>query len=112
MKKMKIKKGDKVIVLSGRDRGKVAVVEKVFMRDRMILLPKINVVKKHVKVSKENPTGGVVEVERPIPVSKVQLICPHCDKRTRVGYKLLSNEKKRVCKKCGKIIEAKKEEKE
>lgn len=111
MNKMKIRKGDKVIVLSGRDKGKTGTVEKVFTKNRTILVPKVNVVKKSVKVSKDNPAGGILDTERPIPVSKVELLCPSCDKRTRVKYEKNGDKKQRVCVKCGKVIEVRKEEK-
>lgn len=105
MNKLKIQKGDKVVILSGKDKGKTGVVGHVFTKTRSIIIPKINIVKKHSKVTKENPAGGVIDTERPIPVSKVELICPSCGKRTRVSYEKKGNGKKRVCKKCDKVIE-------
>lgn len=111
MNKIKIKKGDKVIVLSGRDKNKTGEVEKVITRDRKVVVSKVNILKKHVKVSKENSAGGILEVEKAVPVSKVQLICPSCSKRTRIGYEIKGKTKSRVCKKCGKSIEEKSTEK-
>lgn len=107
---MKIKKGDKVIVLSGRDRNKTGIVERVILKTNELVVGGVNIVKKHVKVSKKNPSGGVVEVAKPVPVSKVELICPSCSKATRIGYEIKGKEKVRVCKKCGKAIVAKQKE--
>ncbi len=109
MNKLKLKKGDKVIILAGKDKGKTGVIEKVFVKSRSVLIPKLNLVKKHVKVTKENPAGGVIDAERPIPISKVELICPNCSKRARVGYKITGKEKKRICKRCHKVIEIQKD---
>lgn len=101
---MKIKKGDKVIVLSGRDRNKTGIVEKVMLKTNELIVGGVNIVKKHVKVSKKNPSGGVIEVSKPITVSRVQVVCPSCNKGTRVGYEVKGKEKIRVCKKCGKTV--------
>lgn len=105
----KIKKGDKVIVLSGRDRNKVGQIEKMFSKTSQVLVGGLNVVKKHVKTSKKFPAGGLVEIEKPMPIAKVALICPSCGKATRVGYNLIKDGKERVCKKCNKPITEKKE---
>jgi large subunit ribosomal protein L24 len=102
--KLNLKKGDKVIVLSGRDKGKTGIIDRVSVKAAAVLVEGVNIVKKHVKVSKKYPTGGVAEVVKPLSVSKVQLICPSCGKPTRVGYAKAGNEKTRVCKKCGKTI--------
>lgn len=110
MNKIKIQKGDKVLVLSGKDRGKTGIVEKVFKKSRSIIIPGVNLVKKHIKVSKKNPSGGTVDTERPISVSRTKLICPSCGKSTRIGYSVKGEDKKRVCKKCGKAVEATKAE--
>lgn len=111
MNKVKLQKGDKVLVLTGKDKGKSGVIERVFTKTRSVLISKVNIVKKHTKVSKKNPSGGVVETERPVSISNVQLICPSCGKKTRVGYSVGSGGKKRVCKKCDKAIEIVKNEK-
>lgn len=109
--KMKIKKGDKVLVLAGKDKGKAGVVERVFTKTGEIIVAGANIVKKHVKVSKKYPSGGVVEIARPMLAGKVELICPNCGKATRVGYDIKGKDKARVCKKCGKAIVAEKGEK-
>lgn len=110
MNKMKIKKGDKIVVLAGKDKGKTGNVERAFLKTAEVIVGGINIVKKHVKVSKKNPAGGVVEIARPLKVGKVALVCPSCGKITRVGYIKTGKEKNRVCKKCGKVIAARTKE--
>jgi len=105
MSKIKLQKGDKVILLSGKDRGKIGVISRVIIKTNSLIVSKVNIVKKHIKATKKNPAGGVIETERPVPVSKVKLICPSCNKATRVGFGVIGKEKKRVCKKCQKAIE-------
>lgn len=101
---MKIKKGDKVIVLSGRDRGKSGVVEKVFVKEDKVLIPGINLVKKHRKAQGSRP-GGIITKVLPLLVGKVMLICPKCSQKTKVG-KIEESDGKyyRVCKKCSALI--------
>lgn len=101
----KIKKGDTVKVLAGKDKGRTGIVEQVFAKEGLVLLPGINLYKKHLK-ERGQQQGGVIELPRPLPLSKVALVCPHCQQPTRVGFQL-NGEKKRVCKKCGKEIEDK-----
>ncbi len=103
--KMRIKKGDKVKILSGKDRGKNGKVLEVFPRQAKVLVENLNVAKKHLRPRKEGEKGKRVEVAMPISVSKVMLICPHCGKSTRIAYKLEGESKLRVCKKCGKEID-------
>lgn len=105
----KIIKGDKVVVLSGRDKNKSGEVERVLTKTGEIVISGINTVKRHVKVSKKYPAGGVVEVPKPMPTGKVALVCPSCSKATRVGYSVLKTGKVRVCKKCNKELTQKKE---
>lgn len=97
---MKIKKGDLVKVMVGKDKGKTGKVERVYRKQNKILIPGVNLYKKHIKKNEKLPQGGVVELPRPIDVSKVMLVCPHCQKPTRVGYQLSGKNKQRVCRKC------------
>lgn len=97
---MKIKKGDKVRVTAGKDKGREGVVDQVYRKSNRLLIQKINIYKKHIKKSEKMPQGGVVEIPRALDVSKVMLICPKCTKLTRVGYKVEKNKKYRICKKC------------
>jgi large subunit ribosomal protein L24 len=99
--KIKLKKGDQVKILFGKDKGKKAKIEKVFPKTGMVLLPGINLVKKHVKPQGEGKPGGIIEMPKPIASSKVALICPRCHQPTRVGLKPGKESKKiRICRKC------------
>ena len=102
--KMRIKKGDKVKMLSGKDRGKSGKVLEVFPRSGKVIVENLNMVKKHLRPTKEGEKGKRVEVAMPVSVSKVMIICSHCGKATRIGYKLEGKKKFRICKKCGKEI--------
>ncbi len=98
---MKIKKGDTVLVISGKWRGKVGKVLRAFPREFKVLVEGVNIVKKHQRPKRAGEKGQIVEISKPIPVSKVKLICPSCKKATKVGYKIEGEEKFRICKKCG-----------
>lgn len=100
---MKIKKGDKVRVLLGKDRGKEGTVEKTLPKKGKVYVERINLYKRHVR-KMQNVEGGIIEIPKPLDISNVALICPNCKKVTRVGYKLDGDSKVRVCKKCGKEI--------
>jgi len=97
---MKIKKGDKVKLIYGKDKGKEGVVEKVYQKANKVLIPGINLYKKHIKKNEKMPQGGIIEVPRPLAVSKVMLICPKCKKPSRVGFLKERKKKFRVCRKC------------
>ena len=106
MSKMRLKKGDLVHVVSGKDRGKEG---KILQRDvarGMVIVENINVATKGVKPTQKNPQGGLQKKEVPFYASKVMLVCPSCGKPTRVGHAFLdSGRKVRVCKKCGEIAD-------
>ncbi len=97
---MKVKKGDTVLILSGKDRGKTGKVGKVLPKKKKIIVDGINIIKKHVRPRKQKQKGEIVEVSAPFDVSNTKLICPKCSKPTRVGYKMIDKKKLRVCKKC------------
>lgn len=106
---MNIKKNDTVKVIAGNYKGKIGKVLKVFPEKERILVEGVNIVKKHVRKSSKYPQGGIIEMEAPIHVSNVMLICPKCGEATRVGHaKLVSADGKksnmRVCKKCGEMF--------
>ena len=101
---MRLKKGDKVKVLSGKDKGRQGAVERVYPKQNKVLIAEVNIYKKHIPKSEKKPEGGVLELPRRINVSNVMLICPKCAKTTRIGYRLNENKKERICKKCSKII--------
>ena len=98
---MNIRKDDKVIVLSGKDKGKDGKVLTADPKAMKVIVEGVNVATKHQKPRKQGEEGGIIKVETPIYVSKVQLVCPKCGKATRVGHKIEDGKKTRVCKKCG-----------
>ena len=98
---MKIKKDDKVIIQSGKDKGKTGKVISADPKSLKVIVEGVNVATKHQKAQKKGQDGGIIKVETPIYVSKVQLVCPKCDKGVRVGYKYVADKKLRVCRKCG-----------
>jgi large subunit ribosomal protein L24 len=98
---MKIKKGDSILIISGKDRGKKSKVLEVFPNERRIVAEGVNIRKKHVRPKKSGEKGQIVEVSSPISVSNVKLICQKCGKAVRVGYKITGKSKARICKKCG-----------
>lgn len=98
---MKIKKGDEVLVISGKDKGKIGKILRCFPKEGKVIVSGVNLVKKHLKPGPKRPKGEIVTVEAKIFVSKVKLICPYCKKPTRVGYSIKEDkEKVRICKKC------------
>lgn len=106
---MKIKKGDNVLILSGRDRHKSGNVLKVIPISHRLVVEKINMVKKHLKPTKASPKGGLVETEMPLSISNVMIICPHCLKPARVGHVLAGDKKYvRICRKCKQMLDTKK----
>ena len=98
---MKIKKDDKVVVVSGKDKGKQGKILVAEPKAGKVIVEGVNVATKHQKPQGQNQEGGIIKVETPIYASKVQLVCPKCGKATRVGFKLADGKKVRVCKKCG-----------
>jgi large subunit ribosomal protein L24 len=101
---MKIKKGDNVKILSGKERGKISTVERVFARDQKITVKEINVVKKHTKPSGRGKNGGIIEKSLPISISRVAVVCSSCNKPTRVGFVFVDGKKYRRCVKCSEVI--------
>ena len=98
---MNIKKDDKVVVLSGKDKDKQGEVLVAEPKAGKVIVKGVNVATKHQKPRQQGQEGGIIKVETPIYVSKVQLVCPKCGKATRVGHKITDGKKVRVCKKCG-----------
>ena len=98
---MNIKKDDKVVVLSGKDKGKEGKILTADPKAMKVIVEGVNVATKHQKPRKQGDEGGIIKVETPIYASKVQLVCPKCGKATRVGHKIEGGKKTRVCKKCG-----------
>ena len=101
---MFIKKGDKVVVITGKDKGKVGTVTEAQPKKDRVVVEGVNIVKKHVKNSQDAPQGGIVEFEAPIHVSNVMLQDPETGKPTRVGFEVRDGKKVRISKKSGKEI--------
>lgn len=101
MNTMSIKKGDKVVVLSGKDKGKEGVVLEAMPETRKVIVEKVNVVKRHTKPRRQGEEGGIISKEAPIYACKVMRVCPKCGKPTRPASKVSGGKRVRVCKKCG-----------
>lgn len=97
---MKIKKGDQIIVTQGRDKGRKGKVTQVDRKTDTVLVPGINMYKRHEKKRDEKRPGGIIEYARPLTVGKVALLCPKCGKPTRAGYIVTRGGKERICRKC------------
>ena len=102
---MKIKKNDTVLITCGKDRGKSGKVTQSLPKIGKVIIAGLNTVKKHSRPSKKNPQGGIIDLHAPLQASNVIIICPRCNKTTRVGYKLTEKSKLRVCKKCGESLD-------
>ncbi len=98
---LKIKTGDRVQVLTGKDRGKQGTVAKVFPAERKVVVDGVNTAKKHAKARSAEQPGGIISIDMPLPVANVGLICDKCGGPTRVGYSIDGDTKVRVCRKCG-----------
>ena len=102
---MHVKKGDTVKVLSGKDKGKQGKVLRSVPEKQRVVVEKVNMAKKALRPTQQNPQGGIATVEAPIHVSNVMLVCPKCSTPTRVSHKRDNGRTVRVCKKCGKDID-------
>lgn len=109
---MKVKKNDNVLVVTGKDAGKVAKVLVVLPKTNKVVVDGVNVQKKHKKARSAQEVSEIVNQSGAIDVSNVMVVCPTCNKATRVAYKIEGDKKVRVCKKCGAILDATKEAKE
>jgi large subunit ribosomal protein L24 len=101
---MKLKKGDNVKIVLGKDRGKEGKIEKVFSKLGKVLVTGVNQYKRHLKARSQGQPSEIVTITKPLPLQNVALICPHCKVQTRIGYNLAKNGKIRVCAKCDKKI--------
>jgi len=99
---MKIKKGDRVRVLTGKDRGKEGEVMRAIPEKQKLIVDGVNVAKRHQRATRATTQGGIIDKDMPIPVANVAIICSSCNKATRVGYRFDDQGRKvRVCRKCG-----------
>lgn len=106
MKKLHVKKGDLVLVIAGKDRGKSGKVIRVMPKKEAVIVERLNMVKRHLRPSPTTGKGGIVEKEAPIHISNVQILCGKCNRPTRVGRRILEDGTKvRVCKKCGESLD-------
>ncbi len=102
--KMRLRKGDRVRVLSGKDLGKEGEVTRVLPDRNMVIVDQVNVAKKHQRSTKATMQGGIIDKDMPVPASNVAILCPNCGP-SRIGYRFdADGAKARVCKKCGKDL--------
>ncbi|MFC1662772.1 50S ribosomal protein L24 [Patescibacteria group bacterium] len=101
---MNIRKDDNVKIIYGKDRGKQGKVLQVLPKNGRIVIDGLNVALKNVRARRENEKGQVVKYNAPMDLSNVQLVCPKCNKPTRVGHQVINKKKERVCKKCKQVI--------
>ena len=104
---MKVKRGDKVLIIKGKDRGKTGKILRILKDSKRVVVENINLMKKAVRPDRKRQKGGIIEFPSPIAVSNVQIICPRCNKKTRVSSRSLKkkagskkNKRERICKKC------------
>ena len=109
---MKVKKNDTVLVLTGKDNGKTGKVLRAIPGDNKVVVDGVNVQKKHKKARSAQEVSSIQSQSGPIDVSNVMVVCPTCNKATRVAYAIEGDKKARICKKCGATLDATKEAKE
>ena len=100
-KKIHVKTGDTVMIISGKDRGKVGKIMQVSPKEGKVIVENANFVQKHVKPRRMGEPGGIVKAEAPLYACKVMLVCPKCGKGTRLAHKMDGDSKMRMCKHCG-----------
>jgi large subunit ribosomal protein L24 len=104
--KTQIKKGDTVMVMTGRERGKTGKVLSMSLENGKVIVEKLNVIKRHTKPNQKVKQGGIIEREAPLAIANVMFLCGNCNKPVRVGIKLLDDGRRvRICKKCQEVIE-------
>ena len=97
---MRIKKGDQIIILSGKDKGKQGKVSKTLPDDNKLVVEGLNLRKKHTKSRQADKKGEMILIPSPLHISRVQMVCKHCSKPARIGYQVDNGNKSRICKKC------------
>ena len=103
---LNVKKGDRVKVIAGKDKGKEGEIIRALPKKGRVVVEKVNIVKKAMRPTQANPQGGIMSMEAPLNVSNVMLVCPQCKAATRVGHRFKEDGTKvRVCKKCGADID-------
>jgi len=103
---MKVRKNDTVVILTGKDKGKKGKVRNAFPRESKVIVEGVNMIKRHSRARRATRQAGIIELEAPIHVSKVMLVCNKCGKSARVGFRFLEDGKKvRVCHRCKEVID-------
>jgi len=104
--KFRVRKGDTVMIMTGKDKGKTGKVLEVDRSSRRVFVEKLNIIKRHMKPSQQHRQGGIIEKEGPIQISNVMIVCHNCGKTSRVGMRRIDDgQKLRYCKKCGEVID-------
>lgn len=103
-KKFKIRKDDTVEVIAGKDKGKRGTVVRVIAKKDAVIVSGVNIVKKAMKKRSQQDQGGIVEIEAPLNISNVGIVCKKCGRPVKIGYKFNGNKKVRVCRKCGETL--------
>lgn len=103
LKKSKIRKNDTVEVIAGKDKGKRGTVLSVLLKKDAVIVSGVNIVKKAMKKKSQQDQGGIAEIEAPLNISNVAIVCKKCG-ATRIGYKIDGDKKVRVCRKCGDVL--------
>lgn len=103
-KKFKIRKDDTVEVIAGKDKGKRGTVVRVITKKDAVIVSGVNIVKKAMKKRSQQDQGGIVEIEAPLNISNVGIVCKKCGRPVKAGYKLNGDKKIRVCRKCGETL--------
>jgi len=107
---MRIRKGDEVVVLAGKDRGKRGTVQEVHVTDEAVVVAGVNIQKRHTKANpQKNIKGGIIDQPAPLGIGKVMLVCPHCGKPTRVGRRHDEDVSERYCKQCNEPLVSEKQ---
>ena len=101
---MKLHKGDNVIMLSGKDRGKTGKISVVLPVDQKIIVEGLNMIKKNVRARKQGQKGQIINKERAVSISIAALVCKSCGKATRIGFRVEGSNKVRICKKCKNVV--------
>lgn len=105
----KFKKGDQVLVVKGKDAGKKGTILRVLPAKHQLVIEGVNLLKKHIKSTKKNPQGGIIDINHPVPTSNVRIVCPDTGKPSRVSFKLTrSGDKERIAKSTGSSLDIKK----
>ncbi len=101
---MKLKKGDEVKVVAGKDKDKTGKIEKVWPQINKVTVTGANQYKRHMKARMQTQKSEIITLTKPLPVANVMLICPKCNEQTRIGYVITKGKKERICKKCKQAI--------